>query len=140
MGSILRGCEDRMKRDMDMIRLIMLEVEKWPVYGGDNDFASLSGLDPASLQYNVYQAIQSGLLEGECFSTLDPSEGRECVVHGITPDGHDFLDSARDKYIWNEVNETIEGQGDRLGFGRDFEGTARPGCEKEARPRVIALH
>ncbi len=88
-----------MKRDLELIRKILLAVEEWPSTGGDQSFESLCAPEE-EVTYNVYQAIEAGLLRGKVH---EDNEDMICLVNGLTPDGHDFLDNARNKYIWDEV-------------------------------------
>ena len=96
-----------MKRDLELVRKILLEVEEWPTEGGDRTFASLNCPED-QVTYNVFQAIQAGLLRGE---VIEHSEGMDCFVSGLTPCGHDFLDNAKNKYIWDEVMTDAEKRG-----------------------------
>src|SRR5689334_20066456 len=96
-----------MKRDMDLVRRILLDVESWPPEGGDRTFSSL-GTTQDDVTYNVYQCIEAGLLEGE---SVETSDGLECFVFRLTPQGHDFLDNARNEFIWDEVREQAKQKG-----------------------------
>jgi hypothetical protein len=96
-----------MKRDMELIRKILLAVESWPARGGDRTFAAL-GYPEEEVNYNIDQAIQAGLLQGE---TLDTMTSMVCLVDGLTPYGHDFLDNARTQYVWDEVMGDIKERG-----------------------------
>lgn len=95
-----------MKRDMELVRKILLAVEKWPPDGGDSNFPEL-GSPPDEVSYNATQAVKDGLLEGEYFE----AGGLVCMVRGLTPAGHDFLDNARNQYVWDEVMENIQKHG-----------------------------
>jgi hypothetical protein len=97
-----------MKRDMELIRNILLAIESWPPEGGDQTFAEL-GRPEAVVTYNVYQAIEAGLIRGEVFESS--GSGMTCMAIGLTPYGHDFLDNARSQYIWDEVMEDIKKRG-----------------------------
>ena len=81
-----------MKCDMELVRKILFAVESWPPDGGDQTFAEL-GRSEGEVTYNVYQAIEAGLLRGAVSET---SDGMVCVVSNLTPYGHDFLDNAEE--------------------------------------------
>ncbi len=103
-----------MKRDMELIRQILLAVEAWPPGGGDYTFPEL-GRDAADVEYSKHQARRSGLIDG---LTLDPdidaeAEGPFTQVYGLTPAGHDFLDQARNPYVWDEAMAAIRDRGFR---------------------------
>ena len=96
-----------MKRDMELTRKMLLAVESWPPDGGDSRFAEL-GYPQEAVMYNAYQAIQAGLVEG---GIVDSSSGLIGFVTRLTPSGHDFLDNARNQYIWDEVMNDIKERG-----------------------------
>src|SRR4051812_33843642 len=95
-----------MKRDMELVRKILLAVESWPPEGGDLKFETLGGPSP-EIEYNCYQAIKGGLLDGD-YSTADEIM---TVVFGLTPAGHDFLDNARNQFVWDDVMAEIKKKG-----------------------------
>jgi hypothetical protein len=99
-----------MKRDMELVRRILLEVESWPLEGGDQTFTAL-GCQEKEVEYNVYQAIRSGLLDGIIDDTERATEGFFYNVFGLTPEGHDFLDAAQDQFIWDEVMGEVRKRG-----------------------------
>ena len=85
-----------MKRDIELIRLILLQEE------ATVPIVDLSGYDAAAIAYNSVLAIEAGLLRGQIYH-----EGGSPVaiptVSGITWAGHDFLDATRDSRIWKKV-------------------------------------
>ena len=85
-----------MKRDIELIRLILLREESGA------QFVDLSGYDAAAIAYNSVLAIEAELLRGQIYH-----EGGSPIaiptVSGITWAGHDFLDSTRDSRIWKKV-------------------------------------
>jgi hypothetical protein len=92
---------------MTLMRKMLLEVEAWPPGGGDQHFSAL-GQSEEVITYHAYMAIKGGLLDG-VFG--DDSEGIHCNVFGLTPEGHDFLDSARTGYIWDGVMADLKERG-----------------------------
>ena len=95
-----------MQRDMDLMRLVVLEVEK--DHQGPNDLVSyedfdtdmvIDGFTPAQVEYHLKLAIQSGL-----FEIPGGAEGFY-IFSGLTPSGHDFADSVRDDKIWNMTKQ-----------------------------------
>lgn len=85
-----------MKRDIELIRLILLREET----GAPP--ANLAGYGAAVIAYNSVLAIEAGLLRGQVFH-----EGGSPIaipnVTGITWTGHDFLDATRDSRIWKKA-------------------------------------
>lgn len=96
-----------MRRDFDLMRAILLEVEST----GDPEepqlnSLTLEGVDQALTNEHVKLAIESGLLEGQCkFST----NNRILLtsIRGLTPRGYDFLDNIRNDSIWQKINSHI---------------------------------
>ena len=93
-----------MKRDLEIIRAIMLNVEadKYP-YGSD---VRLDGVDPVVCARHVALILDAGLAVGRLIETN--SHG---IVGGqidrLTSAGHDFCEGIRHDTIWNHVKERI---------------------------------
>jgi hypothetical protein len=96
-----------MKRDMELIRKILLTIESSPPRGGDRSFSTL-GYPEDDVTYNIDQAIQAGLLRGQ---TMETTTSMVCLVDGLTPYGHDFLENAKNQFIWDEVMEDAKKRG-----------------------------
>ena len=94
-----------MKRDLDLIRKLLLDIEEqgsdasrragWSV-PGDN------GLDPDVVQYHVQLMHDAGLIVAD---ELVPGQW---WPERITWAGHEFLDLARNEDIWNRAKAAIE--------------------------------
>ncbi|WP_172299109.1 DUF2513 domain-containing protein [Pseudoruegeria sp. HB172150] len=88
-----------MKRNMDLVREILLEVEaKDDGKAKQYDFKQL-GPEKA---HHVNLLIQAGLLNW--VGAVRSQERKK--VH-LTWEGHDFLDSVRDVGIWEKTKETV---------------------------------
>ena len=96
-----------MKRDMDLIRELLLHLEAIPmptdgetaIFPNDDRIA-VPGHDPAQVDYHL------GLLRSAHF--LDESHARPASginFRGLTWQGHDFLDSVRDPKIWAKTKD-----------------------------------
>ncbi|HEX4159226.1 MAG TPA: DUF2513 domain-containing protein [Rhizomicrobium sp.] len=106
-----------MKRDMDLVREILLGLEKtslqpgeFLVFGAD-DASMIDGYDADECIYNLRLAIGAGLVQ----SSND--HGVAVVVNGLTWEGHDFLDQIRDPEIWRITKEGAKKAG---GFSFDL--------------------
>ncbi|WP_095184165.1 DUF2513 domain-containing protein [Pseudomonas sp. Irchel 3H9] len=95
-----------MRRDMDLMRLVVLEVEK--DHQGPNtlieyeDFDHhmvIDGFTAAEVEYHLRLAIQSKFFE------IPGNAGGLYIFSGLTPAGHDFADSVRDEKIWKMTKE-----------------------------------
>jgi hypothetical protein len=92
-----------MKRDFDLIRRILLDVENMPPEGILQRF-DVPEYDHTTIGEHVRLLIRAGLIRGEMADTFG---GVHFVVSGLTWKGHDFLDAARDATIWKRAKDTI---------------------------------
>ena len=93
-----------MKRDMDLIRLILLEIESSECEIIE-DF-QLEGYDIVSVKYNGELLFQAGLIT----KFYEDAIG-ELVAGSLTWDGCDFLDKIRDNSVWKKTKDVIKDQG-----------------------------
>ena len=94
-----------MKRDMDLVREILLSTERLT---GREALAGVAGCPEGEFAYNVDLMIQAGLVE----ATVAKAWGSEPVkaqVRALTWEGHDFLDAIRDDTIWNKTKTKVLG-------------------------------
>ena len=89
-----------MKRDMDLIRTILLEVEKSPSPGGCR--IEIPERTREELYYNAQQAQDAGLIDARFLPNSD-----EFHVLRLTYAGHEFLDAARNDTLWAKAKETV---------------------------------
>ena len=104
-----------MKRDMDLIRQILLAVESKEIF--DESFISLPDLKAKpnlknctenELYYHIMLSEQAGLLTAINFSSHD---GSKYLPKELTWFGHEFLDAARDNNRWKEAKKLAEKAG-----------------------------
>jgi DNA-binding transcriptional ArsR family regulator len=92
-----------MKRDMDLIRELLLKLEDGHLdgnlYSVKPDGLGIEGRSYDELSYHLMQLIDAGLLDGE------RELSGQFVVRNITWKGHEFLDSIRDPKIWAKTKE-----------------------------------
>jgi hypothetical protein len=89
-----------MKRDMDLIRLLLLQQE--------------SGESPPELEeyptdlvvYNLALMVDAGFVEGTIYPDHNGSPAVASIIR-LTWAGHDFLDSTRDSNVWTKAKERI---------------------------------
>jgi len=92
-----------MKRDMDLIRAVLIEVEKLPYDGGFHDI-SVQGHSQEEITYHVILAHDAGLIDA---CDLSSADGICCKPKRLTYAGHEFLDSARSDTVWNKAKEKL---------------------------------
>ena len=103
-----------MKRDMDLIRKMLLEIES-----RDDVFVpSDDPLDNRRIAYHLLQLREAGLIAGVAATE---SLAGELLVHvnaqpRLTWAGHEFVDAARNETVWDEAKEKSSGALETIGF------------------------
>jgi len=92
-----------MKRDLDLIRQILLALEDRP---NDRRLLSLSieNTDEATLFGHVELLEEAGLLEGQDVTMLG-TPYRKIVPIRLTWSGHEFIDAVRNDTVWRKVKD-----------------------------------
>ena len=94
-----------MKRNKELLRAILLEVEESPGFDGrKRQFFSfeIQGYTPAEVHFHVHMLNRSKYLEAE-----EHEDG--FIGHGLTLAGHDYLDTLRDSFAWR-ITKTKTGE------------------------------
>ena len=94
---------------MDLIRDILIFAEQqdnsWFAKsieikdGGHNDIV-----------YNIGLAIDAGFLDGKDANSMGP-DGKDFLVHGMTYNGHEFLDHIRSDTVWDKLKTMARDKG-----------------------------
>lgn len=94
-----------MKRDMDLIRDILLWLESRPIrvdefiqVGGDDGDFPVSGYSAVEVEMHAVMMLEAGLIKGP---RQQSDEG--VWVIGITWAGYDFIEAIRDSKIWERT-------------------------------------
>lgn len=96
-----------MKRDMDLIRLRLLQIE------GEEPKPDLSGYTQEQIIYHSALLIEAELVKGIILP--DPqSYPTSTVVIRLTWKGHEFLDAARNDTIWKKAGAQIKKAGGQI--------------------------
>lgn len=93
-----------MKRDLDLIRKIMLAAEAMPTSWFMD--VEVPDVPEDRLKYHKYLILQEGFAEGEEESPMGTSD-LGASLHSITWAGHEFLDDIRDETIWGKVKARL---------------------------------
>jgi hypothetical protein len=90
-----------MKRDMAIIRLILLQQE-----GDETADKQLKEIPEKTMLYHMGLAIEAGLVKGEVMedSNMEISGAAVC---SLTWAGHEFLDSVRNESVWKKTSEKL---------------------------------
>jgi hypothetical protein len=103
-----------MKRDMDLIRKILLFVEEHPDPDGWVQI-ELEDHPTKEVSYHIKLLDQAGLIEAEDLSTYG-MDGFKWVARSLTWRGHEFLNAARDDTRWNNAKKIVTEKGGGLIF------------------------
>lgn len=114
-----------MKRDMDLVREILLHAEALSS-GYVNDVPELEGYTEEQVGYHIYLMEKAGLVDAADSSTLE-SDSPSAILLNVTWQGHDFLDSIRDPEIWKQTKEVARRAG---GFSFELLGDLAKGLLK----------
>jgi Hypothetical protein (DUF2513) len=94
-----------MKRDMDLVRAILNEVEmKLPPMGGMRE-PEIDGYDQGTIFAHVELLHDAGLINARIMRGAN-HQGAVHII-GLTWAGHDFIDAAKDNTIWNKVKASV---------------------------------
>lgn len=91
-----------MKRDMDLIREILLEIESKHDGSGRGVDIQIAGKSRDEVVEHLFMLAEVGFIEGRNASHL---QGRGFLVQRMTWWGHEFLDGVRDPTIWAEAKQ-----------------------------------
>ncbi|WP_161602486.1 DUF2513 domain-containing protein [Tautonia marina] len=93
---------------MELIRKMVLLMEEDP--SGWAPDMNIEGYSPDQIGYHAYLLVDSGLATGSDVTPIGSSMPVYILNH-LTSSGHDFADSARTQYIWDEVMEDMQKKG-----------------------------
>jgi hypothetical protein len=91
-----------MKRDMDLIRLILMDFQDIPPGKYSNDI-ELEGFERDTIFAHVELLIEAGLVKGK---VIRHSGGLgACSISGLTWEGHEFAEKSRDQGLWEKAKQ-----------------------------------
>lgn len=101
-----------MKRDMDLVRQILLQVEK---NTDPNELIDpkVEGRSETEISYHVMLAADAGLLEARDRTAIGVFRWSASY---LTWAGHEFVDAARDDAVWQEAKKIADTSGEGVSF------------------------
>lgn len=93
-----------MKRDMNLIRLLLLQTE------GEEPKPDLSAYTNDQRIYHSALLIEAGLVDGEIIKNGTGYPATTIILR-LSWAGHEFLDAARSDTIWHKAGERIKKSG-----------------------------
>ena len=94
-----------MKRDMDLIRALLLKLEaigsshKVMAFTADDEEIAIEGYDEEQIAYHLMLLNEAGLIDSGGVRSGRFASG-EFSFRRLTWNGHEFLDSVRDPEVW----------------------------------------
>ncbi|MDD3468237.1 MAG: DUF2513 domain-containing protein [Campylobacterales bacterium] len=120
-----------MKRDMDLLREIMLYLEEKLDYAASDSIDSFPMSDDLSytsdeaynkMAYHIQLLLDDGLIDAR---KLSMGGINKYLILTITSKGHDFIDTLRDSKVWEYTKEKVKSIGGftvalLLDVGKDY--------------------
>ena len=103
-----------MKRDMDLVRKILLALEEYE-HGNAPDELNIEGYSEEQIGYHVHLMNKAGLLRAVDI-TVSGSASPQAIPSGLTWEGHDFLEAAREPSRWQAALQIAKEKGAALTF------------------------
>jgi len=97
-----------MKRDLDLVRAILIWIEGRPEGHNVNWRIAIDGFTDEQISYHVHLMGQAGLLVTTSMTSLDP-RSPSAVAISMTWAGHEFLSAARDDTLWAKAKTKVIG-------------------------------
>jgi hypothetical protein len=102
-----------MKRDMDLVREIMLKIEALPT--GPPVLYRVSEVEDLVLLNHLEMLIDAGLVRGK-ISRSQGARGDVIGISTLTWEGHEWIDLVRDPRVWDEAKTELQENGGALSF------------------------
>lgn len=94
-----------MERNLNLIRELLLEIEKMPAGSGPIQFHSVDGnTSSEEITYHLSLLLDVGFIDAKKITTY---EGATYLVRRMTWNGHDYLDSVRSDAVWSGVQRKL---------------------------------
>jgi uncharacterized protein DUF2513 len=102
-----------MKRDMDLVRKILLALEAHASGAAPTPF-TIVGYDQEMIGHHVYLMAQGDLVTAAEVTAF--GESPIAIPGTITWKGHEFLDATRSETVWRQVRTVLKDKGLSLPF------------------------
>ena len=96
-----------MKRDLDLIREILLKIEERPTDIPPQG-VTIEGYSQEDITYNTFLLHDAGYIKAIVSKTM---AGNSIYPSQLTWEGHEFLDEARNKTVWEKAKKVVEKAG-----------------------------
>jgi hypothetical protein len=99
-----------MKRDMDLVRKILLVLEEHP-HGFAPQHLAIEGFTEDQIGYHIYLMGQANLLTVSKTTTLADTSP-QAIPLSITWQGHEFLANAKEEGRWLQAKSIVKAAGE----------------------------
>lgn len=107
-----------MKRDMELIRDLMLRLEEVPPGKHVEDAELLKpGEDTATVRAHLALLKEHGFIEAVISQAINVRGPAQVFVLGITWEGHEFIDAARNDTVWRKAKDQVSNIGGSVSLG-----------------------
>ncbi|KVR84404.1 DUF2513 domain-containing protein [Burkholderia vietnamiensis] len=107
-----------MKRDLDLIRELMLKLEALPVpltefkvIDGNAAAVQVEGYSAEQIDYHLLLLEQAGFIHGGGLENFGMRFGPGIGFQSLTWAGHDFLDTMRSPDVWDRTKQAASAAG-----------------------------
>lgn len=102
-----------MKRDPDLAREILAEIEGHSYDPNHFFVVEIDGYSKEEVAYHVMLLAEAGYVEA---SSLPTTDGTIWKAERLTWEGHEFLEAAQDKTLWNRAKALLTEKGGGIVF------------------------
>lgn len=97
-----------MKRNMDLVRDILMYLEDKPSWSGvlTNQFEGSE--HDLAWHYHCMMLIDAGLVKGKIIPKSLPGDGFTVKVNALSWSGHEFLETIRNDTVWSKTKSKIK--------------------------------
>jgi Hypothetical protein (DUF2513) len=98
-----------MKRDMELVRKILLEIENHESGYAPMNIA-IAGYTEEQIRYHAFIMMEAGLIEGIKRTDLS-SPSPQAIPRSLTWQCHEFIDTARNDTLWSKAMNIVQDKG-----------------------------
>jgi hypothetical protein len=102
-----------MKRDLDLVRELLLHFESLPT--DSPGIPAMDGHSELDINYHLILLFEAGLIRAEP-QTSQTGRIIRVLPFSLTWQGHEFLDTARDKTTWNAAKKQVTSKTGSISF------------------------
>ena len=101
-----------MRRDLDVIRDLLLEIEQFTGYTNYSKRMVNDTRDFNMTAFHLMILVDNGFIEATMTTPPTKKRGPEYIISRITSSGCDYLDNIRDKSIWDKTKTKLGSLGE----------------------------